>query len=411
MNPRFLVLPFAFAAMLAVSGCEAVQGSLQKKEEETKAAAPAPEVLIPVEANKIERRSISDYFETTSRVVAERRVEVVSKGMGQCVEVLVEEGQRVEEGQVLARLDRKELEAQIRQTRVTVQMNEYQMNKAKEQQEKGILSSFEADNARFAYEQARATLAVQELQLENQDIVAPISGVLTQRVLQRGMVVANGVPAFSIVDTDSFMLPITPPEKEVQNLREGQRAEVTVDSAPDKVFAVTVRRINPSVDPASGTVRVILDFDEADRGLLKDSAFARVKLILETRENVLCVPKDVLVEENGRKYLMLLTKQPVPEANPSATPNESRYVSDRVEVQTGLEDTNYIELLSGVTDDSLVVTLGQHTLKPGAAVTVTNAADEVMAKVGLSAEEALEAAKAKQFKAPHGEDRREKMMR
>lgn len=409
MNPRAFLVPMSLALLLALSGCEAVQGSLQKKEEEKKAEEAAPaEVLIPVEAHHIERRNISDYFETTSRVLAERRVEVVSKGMGQCIEVLVEEGQRVTEGQVIARLDRKELEAQLRQTRVTVQMNEYQMNKAKEQQEKGILSSFEADNARFAYEQSRAALSLQELQLENQDILAPISGVVTQRVIQRGMVVATGVPVFSIVDPDSFLLPITPPEKEVQNLREGQRAEVSVDSAPDKVFSVTVRRINPAVDPASGTVRVILDFDPADRALLKDSAFARVKLILETRENVIAVQKDTLVEENSRKYLMVLKKQ---EAAAGATDAKERYIADRIEVQTGLEDSNYVEIVSGIEPEALIVTLGQHTLKPGAAVAVTNANDQIMANVGLSAEEALEAAKEKQFKAPQGEDRREKMMR
>ncbi len=408
MNPRTYVVPFALALLLGLSGCEAVQGSLQKKEEENKAAEAAPaEVLIPVEAHHIERRNISDYFETTSRVLAERRVEVVSKGMGQCIEVLVEEGQRVTEGQVIARLDRKELEAQLRQTRVTVQMNEYQMNKAKEQQEKGILSSFEADNARFAFEQSRAALSLQELQLENQDILAPISGVVTQRIIQRGMVVATGVPVFSIVDPDSFLLPITPPEKEVQNLREGQRAEVSVDSAPDKVFSVTVRRINPAVDPASGTVRVILDFDPADRALLKDSAFARVKLILETRENVMAVQKDTLVEENSRKYLMVLKKQEGAAVTPDAA---ERDIADRIEVQTGLEDSSYVEITGGIEPEALIVTLGQHTLKPGAAVTITNAEDAIMANIAMPAEDALAASKDEVFD-PKGNDRREKMLR
>jgi membrane fusion protein (multidrug efflux system) len=394
MSPVWKRLIGALLLCGCISGCEQIQARLspEKKaeEESAKQEAPAPEVLIPVEAVKPERRSISDYFETTSRVMAERRVEVVSKGLGQCVEVLADEGDVVKEGQVLARLDRKELEAQLRQMRVTLQMNEYQMNKAREQQAKGILSSFEADNARFAYEQAKATLEVQELQLQYQDIVAPIGGVVTQRVVQRGMVVANGMPVFSIVDPDSFVLPITAPEKELQYLREGQGAEVRVDSAPDQAFRATVRRINPSVDPASGTVRVLLDFEEGDRAQLKDSAFARVKLIMETRENILAVPKDALLEENGRKYLMLLHEPEVDAAAAAdADATKKRYIAERTEIQTGIEDSTYIEVTSGLTDNDLFVTLGQHTLKSGAAVQITSAEAEVMANINLTAAEAL----------------------
>ncbi|MFM1920882.1 MAG: hypothetical protein RLZZ303_2516 [Candidatus Hydrogenedentota bacterium] len=410
MSPRTWKTFLTLAAACGLAACGAVEGK-PTDEAAAEAARPA-EVLIPVEANLPDQRDISDYFETTSRVVAERRVEVLSKGMGECVEVLVEEGDLVTEGQVLARLDRKELEAQLKQTRVTLEMNEYQMKKAREQQEKGILSSFEADNARFAYEQAKATLGVQEIQMENQNIVAPISGTVTQRNIQRGMVVANGMPVFSIVDPNSFVLPITPPEKEIQNLREGQRAEVSVDSAPDHTFGVTVRRINPAVDAASGTVRVLLDFDEADRPRLKDNAFARVKLIMETRSGVLAVQKDTLVEENGRKYLMVLRKEE-PATPPPGTAEElkPRYIADRVEVKTGLEDSNYVEITEGIAADSLIVTLGQQTLKPGALVNVTNALEEVMAKVNMSAEDALAAAASQRFEAPRGEDRREKMMR
>jgi membrane fusion protein (multidrug efflux system) len=238
--------------------------------------------------------------------------------------------------------------------------------------------------------------------------VAPIAGVITQKVVQKGMVVGTGIPVFSIVDPDSFLLPITPPEKEVQSLREGQLAEVSVDSAPDKVFNVTVRRIDPAVDPATGTIRVILDFDAADRAMLKDSAFARVKLILETRENVLTVQKDTLVEENSRKYLMVLKKQDATaEAAADAVP---RYVAERVEVTTGLEDSNFIEILQGIDAESLIVTLGQHTLKAGAVVTITNAEEAIMANIALPAEDAIAASKNEIFD-PKGGDRREKMLR
>ena len=71
------------------------------------------------------------------------------------------------------------------------------------------------------------------------------------------------------------------------------------------------------------------------------------------------------------------------------------FAAERIEIQTGLEDSKSIEILSGLDDQALVVTLGQHTLKPGSKLTVTNATDEILSKAGLSADEALKTAREK----------------
>jgi len=81
-----------------------------------------------------------------------------------------------------------------------------------------------------------------------------------------------------------------------------------------------------------------------------------------------------------------------------ATPEKTQLVANRVEVQTGLEDSNRVEILSGIADTSLVVTLGQHTLKSGALVKVTNAQDEIALNADLPADEALAAARAERGK-------------
>jgi multidrug efflux pump subunit AcrA (membrane-fusion protein) len=235
------------------------------------------------------------------------------------------------------------------------------------------------------------------------------------------------------------MLAINPPEKELARLKEGQVAKATIDALGDEEFEARVRRINPGVESSTGTVKVILDVDPAIRKRLREAAFARVRLVMETHENALLVPKDALVEENARKYLFVVqkgeAKQPdqartkpegeasAPETKVSETeqPNqdtgsspespvkepeqaEMRLVAERVEVQAGLEDSASVEILSGVDDNSLVVTVGQHTLKSGSAVKVTNATDEILAKSGLSAEDALKAAKEKRA----GEDQTRK---
>ena len=391
------VFGVALLGGLMISGCDMQQaeGSTKKEESAAKEAAekasakPEATAVIPVQARQAERGDISEYFETTTRVLAERRVEVLAEGVGQCISVSVEEGDAVKKGQVLAELDRKEMEAALAQARVNVQQTKYQMQKAKEQFEKGILSSFEAENAKFMFEQAEAALNVQDVRIQNQTITAPIDGVVTKRTLQAGQMVAAGVPAFSIVDPASYILPINPPEKELPGLHIGQEAKVTIDANEGHDFTATVRRINPAVDPVSGTVKVTLDFADADRALLREAAFARVRLVMATRPNAILVPKDVIIEENARRYLMVVRE------TGKGEDGEPKYIADRVEIQTGLEDKDRMEVTSGIEENTLFVTLGHQTLKAGSLVSITSAEKEVAARSDLSIDDALKSANEK----------------
>lgn len=396
-------------AVVLWTGCDTkAEGKTKDSEIEETAKAAAEkasaevEAVIPVQVSMARRADISDYFETTTRVVAERRVEVVAEGMGQCVAVNVEEGDTVKQGTVLAELDREEMEAGLEQARVNVQQTRYQMQKAKEQFEKGILSSFEAENARFMHEQAAAALKLQEVRIKNQTVISPINGVVTRRNLQPGQMVAAGVPAFSIVDPDSYILPINPPEKQLPRLAVGQQARVTIDSDEGKEFIATVRRINPSVDPVSGTVKVTLDFNETDRAALREAAFARVRLVMDTHPNALLVPKDVIIEENARRYLMIVKEEA------SQNGGAPILLADRVEIQTGLEDKSEIEVVTGIDESTRFVTLGHQTLKAGAHVSITTTDEELASRAETSIDDALEAAnkKAEQQKDEERENNR-----
>lgn len=364
------------------------------------------EVLIPVQAELPTRQDVYAYFETTTNVEAENQVDLTAKGTGQCLSVFVEEGDTVRKGQILAELDKEELEAQIQQSRVQVAQQKSSYEVAQRAAKEGIGTPVDRDNARFAYEQAQKSLEVQEVQLKNLTLRAPISGVVTHRYIQQGMLVTSGTPAFKIVDSSSYVLPINLPERELARVKEGQMASVQIESQPGKVFEATVRRISPNVDLNSGTVKVILDFDKEDREYLMESAFARVKLVMDRHENALVVPKDSLLEENARTYLMVVREQEVAAAEAEAaesgteegaepaegTESKSKFVAERVEVTVGLEDSNVAEIVGGLEEDSLVVTLGQQTLKDGAVVNVTNAKDEILSRAHLSADEALEQA-------------------
>ncbi|HIA46955.1 MAG TPA: efflux RND transporter periplasmic adaptor subunit [Candidatus Hydrogenedentes bacterium] len=420
-----LPLGLAMLGALALAGCN-VQfgfgpngkfGDLAKNE-----SAP---LVIPVEAVAPERGDISTYFETSTRVEAERRVDVASKGSARCVKILADEGDTVEQGDILAELDQAEAQAQYDQSSIQVKQNETAYLLSKRQFDEGLGTQMDMDNNFFAHEQSLATLKSQKLLLDNLTIRAPIGGVITSRQIHEGMLVGSGDIVFNIVDPTSFMLAIAPPEKELSRLKIGQQAEVRIDALPGRVYKAKIRRINPSVDPVTGTIKVILDFDDELRDKLRESAFSRVKLVMSTRKNVVLIPKEAIVEESGKKYVFIVErsedetvslatdsdKDEKDDGSISTTEVEASvesekdpakaveeipvYTAKRVEVQTALEDSDRIQVFSGVTDLDLMVINGQHSLKDGAKVRLTNVQTELLSKSGLSADELLDAAKEK----------------
>lgn len=384
--------------------------------------AEEPRIVVPVETSAPHRGDISVYFETTTRVEAERRVDVAAKGSARCTEVLVEEGDRVTVGQILAELEKDEARASYAQAEVTVRQNLTAYELTKKQFDEGLGTKSEMDNAYYAHEQSVATLELQRLQVEYLTLRAPIDGIVTSRDIHEGMLVSAGAKIFGIMDPTSFMLAISPPEKELPNLRVGQKAKVTIDSIRGKEFSASIRRINPSVDPVSGTVKVILDFDEEVGAEMHESAFARVKLVMSTLKNVLLVPKEAIIEENGRTYVFVARRVETPdeavaasepesdrkdaatlltseveasEKDPTGSePPEASYRAVRIPVFTGLEDAAYIQVMSDdLTDTDRLITNGQHTLQPDAWVRLTQTDEAILFRADLSADEALEAAK------------------
>jgi len=411
--------------LMAVAGCDRAAKSDSsaadgKSEETATAQTEEAEVVIPVEAELPVRGSISSYFETTTRVEAEKRVNVMAEGIGACIVLNVEEGDLVNAGDILAELDKSEIQATIGQTEVQVRQSKTSFDIAEKSLAEGIGSKAERDNSQFAYEQSLAALNMHKVQMDKLTIRAPIHGILTKRNIQLGQMVSAGAPVFSIVDPNSFMLAINPPEKELNRLKIGQLAKISIDALGGQEFDAVVRRINPNVDPLTGTVKVTLDIDQAAREKLRDSAFTRVRLVMETHENAILIPKDALVEENARKYVFVAQNRtdvppasankqevppapaatadapPIPEADkPVAGAGKDSAPSDgpalqavRLEIETGLEDSNIVEVTRGIDDKSLIIVLGQHTLKSGAPISVANATDEIMSRADLSARDA-----------------------
>lgn len=335
-----------FAAAFGAYGCS---GSSEADDGET--SEEVVEEAVPVEVAALERGPIESILRFSTNLEAESSVGVYAQAARQVRELRVEEGDRVQKGQLLLRLQSEEQRTSLAkvESQLAKAKREYQRQQRLYAQE---LISEQAMNE-STYEMEQLELAMEEAgrQLSYTEVRAPISGTVTQRMVNLGDTIVVNQHLFDIVDFDSIVARIYVPEKELPRLGEGLTARISAPALGAESYTGTIDRLAPVVDPKSGTVKVTVDIPRA--GGLKPGMFVDVTLVTETRTDALLVPKRALVYDNDQIFLYRLGA-------------ENRV--ERVRVRPLLENKSFIEPEGGVDTGDRVVVAGQAGLKDGALV-------------------------------------------
>ena len=313
---------------------------------------------IPVKGEKVTRSDMSAYVETYARLEAERQVSVLARTTGLLEELAVEEGTEVEQGQILLRLDKEELNLRLRQAKAAYEEANANYERIEVLHEQRMVSQTEYETTRLRFANAKLGLEEVQLNLNYTDIKAPISGVVTQRLIEVGDLVRNNQEVFVIADLDPLLVRIFVPERRMYQLHPGQEATIAVEALPERSFHGKIRMISPEVDPESGTVKATLEVDS--NGLLKPGMFATVRIITERRPQTLTIPKKALVLETDEDDVFLIVEGKV----------------RRVAVELGFVEGDQVEVLSGLKEDDLVVTVGHEGLKDDVSVRLAGEGSE-----------------------------------
>src|SRR5512133_3014508 len=205
------------AGALALGGCKGGgAGDAQAKDGPDK----GPEA-VPVEVAGATRRPISASYSGTAPLDARGESQVVAKTSGVALAVLAEEGQQVQAGQVLVRLDSARAALQAAQS--ASQMRKLESNYARSRQlaDQKLISANDIDQIKYDLETARATNRLANLELSYANVKAPISGVIAQRSIKPGNFVQINTPIFRIVDTSRLEATLNVPERELETLKAG----------------------------------------------------------------------------------------------------------------------------------------------------------------------------------------------
>jgi membrane fusion protein, multidrug efflux system len=302
-----------------------------------------------------------------------REAEVRAEITGTVVQSLVDNGQPVQKGQLLARIDDTAIRDQWLSARSMVTAAENAAAVARREEERtqrlaeaGAVAERELDAARQArisavaqLEDARARLSQAQRQLDNTQIRAPFAGLVSERAASAGDVVQPGSEMFTIVDPSSMRLEASVPSDALTALRIGDPVEFKVNAYPDRTFTGRVERINPTADPATRQVRIYVAIPNAG-GRLVAGLFAEGRVATDSRE-ALIVPENAVDVRSVRPTAMRV--------------KNGR--AERVEVELGLEDEagERVEIRTGLSAGDTVLLGAALGITPGSQVRVRQIAD------------------------------------
>ncbi len=312
----------------------------------------------PVKVEAVQRGDISAYILKNTTLEAERWVDVRARRAGQVIALLKEEGDPVRVGTIMARLDADAAQISVAQREVAYREAKQRYEREDALFERNLGSKQSYENAKTQFESSKAQLEQAKLDLSYTAIRSPIEGIMTLRNIEVGNMVTNNQVVASVAKFDPLLARIQVTEKDFGKITVGQTARITVEAAPEREFAGTVKMISPVVDPESGTVKVTVEIPRTDASLLRPGMFASVYIITETRRNTLVIPKKALVlEGEGNQVFTFETD-----------PESGRGQAQRRRIEIGFTDSDRLEILSGLSQGEQVITVGQEGLRPGSSV-------------------------------------------
>ena len=308
---------------------------------------------VPVEVAAIERRSVSSFLETNGSLEAENDVKIVSRIQGPVVELAAEEGMRLKKGDLMLKIDETETLSQVEIARVAVKEATRAHERAKAARDSEIISQEVYDTALARLESAEAQLMNAEISYSYTTVMAPFDGIVVDRLVKLAENVTQNQELFRFSEFDPLLCKIQVPEKELSRLRVGQTAYLNVEAWPDERFQASVLRLSPVVDATTGTIRVTLQVRA--RGKLSPGMFARVFLVTDTHDSAVVMPKRALSIESLSDTVFVV--------------NDEGQAARR-DIELGYEETDLVEVLSGLEVGERVIVVGQDGLTDGTPIQV-----------------------------------------
>ncbi len=364
---------FVFLALLIAAA--AIAGwLLRSPAAPSDAAAPAiaPLELSQVDVARVEPRALTRLLPLSGSLSPVVQATVKAKVGGEVEQLAVREGQDVEAGAVIARLDTRNLQAQydrelaaVEKARAELELATLNRDKNRSLLEQKFISQNTFEQTESAYAGSVASLKLAEAQarlakinLDDAVVRAPFSGTIAKRLVQPGEKVSPDTSVVALVDLRELLLEAAVPAAEIPAVRVGQTAHFTVGGFGQREFAGKVQRINPVTSEGSRSILIYVAVPNPDLAL-KGGMFAQGELMLDSSEPVLAVPANAVKYEAGMPIVYTLV--------------DGKIARQEVRVGEQVEGSEFIAVRSGLNEGDRVILASIGERKPGDAAIVRGA--------------------------------------
>lgn len=324
----------SFWLLLAVSLLAAgVAAAMLKKQNQAPAISTAQQTLafmefLPSDVTQVTVRNLRQLLPLSGSLRAVNQASVKARVPGEVREVLVREGEGVKAGQVLIKMDASDYRARVDQAKGALEAARGQLEiatKARDNNkallDKGFISKTAFDNAESQYgiaranvESARGALDVAQKALADTVIRAPISGLVSMRMVQPGEKVSADNRLLDVVDLRQMDLEAAVPSSDIMHVALGQEVRVKVEGMPNTLTG-KVARINPATQAGSRSIMVYIQIDNP-QGALRVGMFGEAQLTIAKKSGVLSVPQSAIQTDAGNPFVYAienstLVKKPV----------------------------------------------------------------------------------------------------
>lgn len=337
---------------------------------------------------RVSKARLADVAETLTYVgslTPNATVTVAPKTAGRVEELFVVVGDEVEEGQILAKLEKNELLEEMREAEASLRVSEAnlkgrqaelknlrrRLDNAKVLVQRDLIAREEVDtletqvlSAESHVELTKAQMSQAEargqnvrIRLEHTDVRSPFAGYVSRRFVDRGALVSPSTPLVEIVDIRVVKVRIAVVEGDYRKVSVGQPVSITVDAYPDRVFDGQITRMAPVLDQETRTGEVEIELANPKEEL-KPGMFARAAIVVENRKNVLVVPSAAQVK-TVRGYAVFKFV-------------DEEKIARRIAVNPGVVKDGWVTVEGELEPGDWVVTLGSSLLRDGQAVRVAD---------------------------------------
>ncbi len=340
-----LILPARAAVLAFALAGAACGGPGSQSWAADRKGAGSEQAALKVATTRMQARPLERTYATSGTLRAVRSADLVAPSAAIIQDLLVEEGDRVKAGQVLAKLDGRTAGLQAAQAGVQLDNLERELKRLQSAQP-GVISKEEIDKQRYLVEEARASLKLSKHQVGLTLVRAPFGGTITARRVEVGALAGAQTPLFSLADLDVLELDLYLPELEAATVK--LDAVVDVELVDGSQFIGKVVRRAPIVDAATGTVKFTIRSREFPSNAAP-GAFARAHVEVDARPAAPSLPRSAVFEVEGKPHVYAIEDGK----------------AHRKPVTLGLQGEAFVEVTGGIGSDDVVVTDGSAGITEG----------------------------------------------